>query len=237
MILGQRCSRACTFCNVDSTSPVGVDTDEPQRVAAAVAEIGLDEVVITSVTRDDLPDGGASIWAKTIELIKQAVPGIMVEILIPDFQGNRDNLHTVLSARPHVVGHNLETVRSLYPTVRPQAEYDRSLEVLENISNAGFIAKTSIMIGLGEEPDEVERVIADAADAGCQIFFIGQYLQPSSKHIQVEKYIEPSVFAIYKQKATDEGFEVVMSEPLVRSSFHSDLQTQFVRRIISDGKI
>lgn len=242
MILGQTCSRACTFCNVEhapsppspsSSSCQNIphpppDPDEPQRVANAIQEMDLSEVVITSVTRDDLTDGGAAIWAETVARVRDAVPCISVEVLVPDFQGAPADIDTVLAAAPDVFAHNLETVPSLYPAVRPQANYQRSLAVLKRAADANFITKTGIMVGLGETKEQVLEVMRDARAAGATIFTIGQYLQPSKQHHPVVRHVEPAEFDVYRNEGLTMGFGVVASAPLVRSSLHSEEQQAYV---------
>ncbi len=235
MILGDRCTRGCRFCNVDKQKVLPPDPDEPQRVAAAVKETGLKEVVITSVTRDDLPDGGAALWAATVRAVHEAVPGIMVEVLVPDFGGNPGDIATVIRERPAVFGHNLETVPHLYPHARPQADYARSLTVLRQASEAGLITKTSLMLGLGETFDEIKQTLQDAHAAGCRIFYAGQYLQPSARHLPVKRFLEPDEFDRVKELAYAAGFGFVASAPLVRSSYHEDGQSAFVKEI-GNGK-
>jgi lipoic acid synthetase len=232
MILGQTCSRNCTFCNVENRAdrPAEADTHEPGRVAGAIKEMDLNEVVITSVTRDDLPDGGAAIWAETVTRVREAVDGITVEILVPDFQGDTNAIDTVIGAAPDVFAHNLETVPALYPTVRPQANYHRSLAVLKRAADAGLITKTGIMVGLGETRDQVLAVMKDAYNAGARIFTIGQYLQPSQQHHPVVAHIEPADFDTYKEAGLQMGFGVVASAPLVRSSLHSEEQQAYVEQ-------
>ncbi len=230
MLLGDRCTRGCRFCNVDKRSVLPPDPGEPARVAAAVQETGLKEVVLTSVTRDDLPDGGAAHWARTIEAVHAAVPGILVEVLVPDFNGDPSAIDTVIRVRPDVFGHNLETVPRLYPQARSQADYARSLDVLRRASDAGMITKTSLMLGLGETFEEVGQTLRDARSAGCVIFYAGQYLQPSPRHLPVVRYVEPSEFDRLRDTAMALGFGFVSSAPLVRSSYHEDGQTAFVRR-------
>ena len=229
LILGDRCTRGCRFCNVDKRVVLPPDPGEPQRVAAAVKETGLKEVVITSVTRDDLPDGGAGLWAQTVEAIHAAVPGILVEVLVPDFGGDAAAIGTVIQTRPEVFGHNLETVPRLYPQARPQADYARSLAVLRQASEAGLMTKTSLMLGLGETSEEVEQTMRDARAVGCRIFYAGQYLQPSTRHLPVTRYVEPAEFEKLRKVAYALGFGFVASEPLVRSSYHEEGQTAFVR--------
>lgn len=229
LILGDRCTRGCRFCNVDKRDVLPPDPDEPARVAAAVKETSLKEVVLTSVTRDDLPDGGAELWAYTIECIHAAVPGILVEALVPDFGGDPVAIETVLRAKPEIFGHNLETVPRLYPQVRPEAGYTRSLAVLRQAAEAGVITKTSLMLGLGETFEETVQTMRDARDAGCRIFYAGQYLQPSPRHLPVARYVEPAEFDRIRETAITLGFGFVASAPLVRSSFHEEGQTAFVR--------
>jgi lipoyl synthase len=230
LILGATCSRGCTFCNVASGTPAPPDTDEPARVAGAVRAMGLRDVVLTSVTRDDLPDGGAAHWAATIRAVQAAVPGICVEVLVPDFGGDAAALDTVLAARPDVLAHNLETVPRLYPAVRPEADYARSLAVLRRAHAAGCIVKTGIMAGLGETDAEIETLMRDAHAAGAALFTIGQYLQPSRRHRPVARYVEPAVFDAYRDTGRAIGFAVVLSAPLVRSSLHAEEQSAYVAR-------
>ena len=230
MILGDRCTRNCGFCGVTSDPPAGVDTDEPCRVAAAVRDMGLKEVVITSVTRDDLPDGGAAIWAETIRRVRELDPHITVEALIPDFQGSAEALQLVLNAGPSVLGHNLETVPSLYAGVRPAADYARSIALLRRSSATGQITKTSLMLGLGETGDEVIATMQDARMAGVRIVYLGQYLQPTNAHVPVERYLHPDEFDAFREQGLAMGFGVVVCAPLVRSSYRSDAQSAFLRK-------
>ena len=231
MILGDRCTRGCRFCNVDKRAVLPPDPAEPQRVAAAVKETGLKEVVLTSVTRDDLPDGGAALWAATVRAVHEAVPGIQVEVLVPDFGGSPGDIATVAHERPAVFGHNLETVPRIYPHARPQADYARSLDVLRQASEAGLITKTSLMLGLGETLDEIAQTLHDARAAGCRIFYAGQYLQPSARHLPVARFLDPAEFDSVKELAYAAGFGFVASAPLVRSSYHEDGQSAFVKKI------
>lgn len=233
MILGDRCTRGCRFCNVDKRAVLAPELDEPKRVAAAVKETALKEVVITSVTRDDLADGGATLWAETIRAIHQAVPGILVEVLVPDFAGDAAALDCVLQTHPEVFGHNLETVPRLYPEARPEASYARSLAVLRQASAAGAITKTSLMLGLGETFEEVVQVLREAREVGCHIFYAGQYLQPSTRHLPVAHYVTPETFDQIRSEAEALGFGFVSSAPLVRSSYHEEGQTQFVRETLA----
>ena len=234
LILGDACTRSCGFCHVSSRRPLPRDADEPTRVAKAVKATGLTDVVITSVTRDDLPDGGAAHWAETVRRVHETAPGILVEVLVPDFGGSRESLQNVIEAKPDVLGHNLETVPSLYATVRPEADYERSLAVLWQSSRSGMITKTALMVGLGEPENEVVAVMRDARKAGCEIIFIGQYLQPTSGHLPVVRYVEPAEFDAYRRKGLEMGFGVVVSAPLVRSSYHADEQDAYVRQRLNN---
>ena len=228
MILGDVCSRRCAFCNVTPGKPAPCDAGEPRRVAEAVKAMGIHDVVITSVTRDDLADGGAAIWAETLRRIREAVPAILLEVLVPDFGGSPEALDRVLEARPTILGHNLETVSELYGKVRPQADYRRSLAVLSHAHRRGFTTKTGIMVGVGETAEQVHDTMSDALKAGCDILYIGQYLQPSRKHLPVLRYVEPGEFDDYRQRGLKMGFKVVVSAPLVRSSYHSEEQAAYV---------
>lgn len=230
LILGGTCTRACGFCHVAPGKPADCDNDEPRRVAEAVKEMGLKDVVITSVTRDDLPDGGAAVWAETIRRVRAAVAGVCIEALIPDFGGSRAALGQVLAERPDVLGHNLETVPSLYPRVRAGSDYIRSLGILRAAHGQGLVAKTSLMLGLGETLDEVRAVMRQARETGCEIFFAGQYLQPTAEHHPVIRYVEPAEFETLKDDALAMGFPVAVTGPFVRSSYHSDEQEAFLRQ-------
>lgn len=232
MILGRVCSRNCRFCNVEPGVPPAADHDEPARVADAVRMMGLKDVVITSVTRDDLPDGGVGIWVDTIEKIKEQSPLISIEVLIPDFAGKAEAINSIVRTQASVVGHNLETVPRLYGEVRPQADYKRSLALLKTAHEGGKITKTGLMLGLGETQKEVLDVMADARAAGCNIFFAGQYLQPTKKHLPVQRFVEPSEFDMYCASGIEMGFAVVVAAPLVRSSFHSELQSEYIKNKI-----
>ncbi len=221
MILGNVCSRGCRFCNVPQGAPSGPDHGEPGRVADAVAALHLSYAVVTSVTRDDLPDGGAGIFAETIRSIRGKSPGCRVEVLIPDFQGSFESLRTVLDAFPDVLNHNLETVPSLYPRVRPQADYERSRELLKQAKLCGAVTKSGLMLGLGESLSEVRVVMNDLRMTGCEILTLGQYLQPNKRALSVEKYYHPDEFAQLKNEALGLGFRQVVAGPLVRSSYHA----------------
>lgn len=223
MILGSLCTRNCGFCNVESSLPLPADPDEPERVAMAAKEMGLRYVVITSVTRDDLPDGGASHFAKTIQAVRRHLPYSGIEVLTPDFKGDVNALGMVLEARPDVFNHNIETVPRLYSEVRPQADYKRSLDVLKMAKKlSGIKTKSGIMVGLGEELDEVVRVMKDLRESGCDYLTIGQYLRPSKRNLPVKEYIRPEVFDRYREEALKLGFKGVASGPLVRSSMNAE---------------
>lgn len=225
MILGRRCTRNCTFCNVEKNTPDPVDSQEPMHVAQAVTELGLRHVVITSVTRDDLHDGGAGHFAEVIRRIRKADGMVTIEVLIPDFKGNLEALKTVIDADPDIINHNVETVPRLYPEVRPMAVYARSLELLGRVKsiNNKIYAKSGIMLGLGETRDEVLKVFDDLRSEDCDFLTIGQYLAPSKLHHPVVEYIHPDIFEKYKEKAQEAGFRYVASGPFVRSSYHAEL--------------
>lgn len=221
MILGDTCTRNCRFCAVKSGKPQPVDLNEPQKIGRAVKLMGLKYAVITSVTRDDLPDGGAAVWAETIREIRRQNPNTKIEVLIPDFRGDINALETVLSATPDVLGHNLETVRVLYPIARPQADYEQSLRVIYESKKRGAVTKTGIMVGLGETAEQVSELMQDVLNAGCDILTLGQYLQPTKDHLPVVRYITPEEFKTYQDTGLSLGFRAVFSGPLVRSSFHA----------------
>jgi lipoic acid synthetase len=224
MILGKNCTRSCTFCTVSKDAPQPVDPDEPSRIAQAVQELGLRHVVITSVTRDDLPDGGASHFAQVISALKEMASPPVVEVLIPDFKGDFAALQTVIGAKPDIINHNVETVPRLYGEVRPEADYERSIELLLRVKQTapGIATKSGVMLGLGETREEVLRVFADLVGAGCDMLTVGQYLAPSRAHHPVMEYIPPDVFDAYKKTGEDMGFTHVSSGPLVRSSYMAD---------------
>ncbi|MFO7869992.1 MAG: lipoyl synthase [Kiritimatiellia bacterium] len=227
MILGDTCTRNCAFCGVGSGKPEKADPDEPRRAAEAIRRAGLQNVVLTSVTRDDMPDGGAAIWAETIRRVREISPDITVEVLVPDFRGSDEALGAVFEAEPDVFGHNLETVRSLYPAARPQADYDRSLDVIRAAREYGLVTKTAVMLGLGETMEEVDGLMEDAAGAGCGIFYAGQYLQPTALHLPVSRYVTPEEFEGLKKSGLAKGLEVVVSGPLIRSSYYSEEQASY----------
>ncbi len=224
MILGNVCTRSCGFCHIATGRPPELDLDEPRRVGDAVAKMHLKHVVITSVNRDELPDGGAGVWAETIRQIRLQSPGTHVEVLIPDFCGKWDALQRVLDQKPDILNHNLETVPRLYKRVRPQAKYQRSLQLLQIAKSQGFISKTGIMLGLGELSDEIESLMDDLVGIGCDIMTIGQYLQPTSEHLPVERWVHPDEFAAWKIRGEAKGLRHVESGPMVRSSYHAEKQ-------------
>lgn len=222
MILGNVCTRSCGFCNVVTGRPDAVDPFEPARVARSVELMGVKHCVITSVDRDDLKDGGSDIWARTIRAIRRRTPATTMETLIPDFQGKWENLAVVTEAAPDILSHNLETVRRLTKEVRIQAKYDRSLEVLMRAKRAGLRTKSGIMLGLGETDQEVEESMDDLRSVGVDILTLGQYLQPTKKHLEVAEFIHPDRFARFKEVGMAKGFRFVESGPLVRSSYHAE---------------
>jgi len=222
MILGNVCTRSCGFCAVSTGRPSAVDLQEPERVAESVRLMKVKHCVITSVDRDDLKDGGANVWVNTIRAIRATSPGTTMETLIPDFQGKWDNLQLVIDEQPEVISHNLETVRRLTREVRIQAKYDRSLEVLKKISGSGTRTKSGIMLGLGESKEEVIESMNDLVNTGVQILTLGQYLQPTTKHLAVQRFIPPDEFEEYKSLGLSLGFRYVESGPLVRSSYHAE---------------
>jgi lipoic acid synthetase len=224
MILGDVCTRSCGFCHIATGRPPTLDLDEPRRVGEAVATMGLKHCVITSVNRDELPDGGAEVWAETIRQIRQQSPGTNIEVLIPDFCGDWDALQKVLDERPEILNHNIETVPRLYYKVRPQAKYQRSLKLLQIAKQQGLVSKTGMMLGLGETEDEIESVLSDLVAIGCEILTLGQYLQPTAKHLPVERWVHPDEFAEWKRRGEEKGLRHVESGPLVRSSYHAEKQ-------------
>lgn len=219
MILGDKCSRNCRFCAVENNPKQWLDQREPAKVARAIKSIGLNYCVITSVTRDDLTDGGAQIWAETILQIREYNPQTKIEVLIPDFQGRKEDLDKIISAAPEVLGHNLETVPQLYKKARPQADYQQSLDVLNYAKKNGQITKSGIMVGLGETNQQVISLMQDAGEAGCDLFTIGQYLQPTKNHLPVERYVTPGEFKDFEEAGLKIGFKQVIAGPLIRSSY------------------
>ena len=230
MIGGDICTRCCKFCNTQTGKPLPLDMEEPTHVAESIALMKLSHAVITSVDRDDLPDLGAAHWACTIREIKRLNPETTIEVLIPDFQGRKELISQVIEAQPEIISHNMETVKRITPLVRSAARYETSLEVIRQIADSGITAKSGIMVGLGETPEEVEELMDDLRRAGCQILTIGQYLQPSHKHYPVAEYVTPAQFASYKETGLAKGFDQVESAPLVRSSYHAEKQVQFYKK-------
>ncbi len=226
MILGNICTRSCTFCAVQTGRPTELDFGEPARVADAVAKMGLRHAVITSVARDDLADGGASVWAATIRAVRHRNPQTAIEVLIPDFRGQIEPLDTVLEAKPDILNHNLETVERLQRPIRKTARYDRTLDLLRHAKSRGFVTKSGIMLGLGEEQEEIAQALRDLRAAGVDIVTIGQYLQPSADHAPIARWAPPEEFKHWHEFGVKElGFGVVESGPLVRSSYHADEQS------------
>jgi lipoic acid synthetase len=225
MIAGDRCTRACGFCAVTTAKPFALEKDEPARVAEATHRMRLKHVVITAVARDDLPDGGAAHFRQTIEAVRTRNPGIVLEVLVPDFNDSDSSITTVLEAKPHIFNHNLETVRRLTPSVRSRATYDRSLRVLQKAKAKGgnsIHTKSGIMLGLGETEEELFTALADLRNVGCDILTLGQYLQPTLKHLPVVEFVTPEKFHEYGNRAREMGFVHVASGPMVRSSYHAD---------------
>jgi lipoic acid synthetase len=225
LILGDICTRRCHYCSVETGRPLAVDRGEPQRVAEAVQALGLRHAVITSVNRDELPDGGASIFAETIRQTRALSPGCTIEVLIPDFEGNEAALTTVCAERPEILNHNIETVRRLFPSLRPQGKYQRSIELLGNAKQQGMTTKSGLILGMGETLDEARQVMRDLRAVNCDIVTIGQYLQPTRDHLPVAHYYDPADFALLKEEGIAMGFTHVESGPLVRSSYHAEQQT------------
>lgn len=223
MILGSQCTRNCRFCNVVHGTPEPVDENEPMHVAEAVRDLKLRHVVITQVTRDNLPDGGADQFAKVVSAIRSLCPEVTIEVLISDMKGDKNSLDTVINAHPGVINHNIETVAPLYAKVRPEADYERSLSVLRYVKekDSSILTKTGIMLGLGETKEQVLKTMDDVLATGCDIFTIGQYLRPSPAHVEMKEYISPEIFAEYKEIGLKKGFRYVASSPLVRSSYRA----------------
>jgi lipoic acid synthetase len=226
MILGNICTRACSFCAVHTGKPTELDLAEPPRVADAVAKMGLKHCVLTSVARDDLPDGGAKVWAATIRAVRNRNPDTAIEVLVPDFKGNFENLDLVLDANPNIFNHNLETVERLQRPIRKSAHYQRSLDVLAHAKKRGFPIKSGIMLGLGEKEDEIRQALKDLSQIGLNVLTLGQYLQPSSNYTPIDRWVTPEEFTSWKREAHELGIEVVESGPLVRSSYHAEEQSE-----------
>jgi lipoic acid synthetase len=222
MILGDICTRACKFCNVKTGKPLSPDYEEPTRIARSVQIMKLKHAVITSVDRDDLEDGGASVWVETILKIKELNSCITIEVLIPDFLGKKKLIQQIIDVSPNVISHNMETVRRLTPLIRSKAKYETSLSVLKYIADAGIVAKSGIMLGLGETEYETLETMDDLVAIGVSVLTIGQYLQPSEKNIDVKEYITPEKFKFFEKEALRRGFKFVESNPLVRSSYHAE---------------
>ncbi len=225
MIAGDRCTRACKFCAVDTRKPLELEADEPQRVAAAAKRMGLKHVVITAVARDDLDDGGADHFRRTIEAVRRSCPESTLEVLVPDFNDNDEALERVLSARPHIFNHNVETIRRLTPRVRSRATYERSLSVLSKVKEQcgdQIHTKSGLMLGLGESEGELFETLRDLRSIDCDLLTLGQYLQPTLKHLPVERFVTPAEFDHYREVAEEMGFVHVASGPLVRSSYHAE---------------
>jgi lipoic acid synthetase len=225
MIAGDRCTRACGFCAVSTAKPFALEADEPARVAEATRRMKLRHVVITAVARDDLKDGGAAHFAETINKVRELNPGIIIEVLVPDFNDSDESIETVLAANPHIYNHNLETVRRLTPDVRHRATYDRSLSVLKKVKagrGESIYTKSGLMLGLGETEEELFQAMRDLRASSCDILTLGQYLQPTLKHLPVTEFVTPERFAKYKTAAEEMGFVHVASGPMVRSSYHAD---------------
>lgn len=222
MILGDICTRSCKFCNVITGRPLTADWNEPQRVAESVRLMGVKHVVITSVDRDDMEDGGAAIWAMTIKKVKELNPNTTIETLIPDFDGNKDLIRKIIDSQPNVISHNLETVRRITPIIRSKAKYDLSLEVIHFVAESGIRSKSGIMTGLGETEEEVYETMDDLRSVGCEVLTIGQYLQPTKRHLAIKEFTSPELFEKYKIAGLEKGFRYVESSPLVRSSYHAE---------------
>lgn len=224
MILGDVCTRACRFCNVKTGSPQGIiDWDEPERLSESIKSMNLKHVVLTSVDRDDLPDGGAEFWATTVRKVKEVTPEVTIETLIPDFNGVEEHINLVIDSGPNIVSHNMETVRRLTPKVRSRAKYDISLKTINTIAQSGKAKpKSGIMVGLGETEAEIIETMDDLISVGCKVLTVGQYLQPTKKHLTVKEYVMPDQFKKYKEIGLEKGFQFVESGPLVRSSYRAE---------------
>jgi len=222
LILGEICTRACKFCAVKTGRPLAVDQEEPFRLVESIRTMGISHAVITSVDRDDLPDKGASSWARTIAILKQELPELTIETLIPDFDAIPELVQLVIDAAPEVISHNVETVERLTPQIRSRAKYRTSLEVVKMIAISELTSKSGIMLGLGETEKEILQTMDDLHEVGCEVLTLGQYLQPSFEHMTVDEYIHPDKFEFFRREALDKGFSMVESSPLVRSSYHAE---------------
>jgi len=226
MILGDTCTRSCGFCNIKVGLPTELDLDEPRRVADAVKKLKLRHVVVTSVNRDELADGGASIFSELVRLINLDSPECTIEILIPDFKGSEEAFEIIMKNPPTILNHNLETVKRLYHAVRPQAKYQRSLDLIRWFKDRGMKTKSGIMVGIGENDEEIIETMHDLVNHGCNILTIGQYLQPTKDHLPIDRFVTPDQFKFYKEEGLKMGFKIVESAPLVRSSYHADKQAK-----------
>lgn len=222
MILGNVCTRSCGFCAVQTGMPTELDWDEPRRVAEAIKLMKVKHAVLTSVNRDEMKDGGAAIWAATVNAVREISVGTTMETLIPDFKGSVESVEKIIEVAPEVVSHNMETIKRLYKQVRPQAKYERSLKVIKQLKDGGMRTKSGIMVGLGEQKEEVLQVMHDLVEHGCDVMTIGQYLQPTKNHLEVKEWVHPDVFNYYREEGMKKGFQIVESGPLVRSSYHAE---------------
>ncbi len=237
MILGNICTRACRFCATQTGKPLAVDMAEPQKVANSINIMKLKHAVITSVDRDDLLDGGAEIWAETVRRVRAKSPETTIELLIPDFDGKKELLDIVIKESPDILGHNIECVRRVTPEIRSRAKYDLSLDVIRYIADSGVVAKSGIMVGVGETDDEVVETLRDLRGAGCEIVTIGQYLQPTKNHLPVSRYVEPAIFDRYKEIGLEMGFAYIESGALVRSSYMADRAVKSCKEKKSMGSL
>lgn len=234
MVMGEICTRKCKFCATMSGKPLPLDENEPKKLARSIMLMNLKHAVVTSVDRDDLSDGGAEHWRRCVMECRSSNPDTSIEVLIPDFDGNTKNIDTILSAKPHIVGHNIETVRRLTPQARSRAKYDTSLSVISHIASKGFMAKSGIMVGIGESEQEVLETIDDLKSAGCSLLTIGQYLAPTKGHLLVDRYVTPEEFDRYKEHALSIGFEYAECGPMVRSSYMAENAAKKVRLNLKD---
>ncbi|GDX52548.1 lipoyl synthase [Bacteroidota bacterium] len=222
MILGNVCTRSCGFCAVLTGMPTELDWDEPRRVAEAIKLMKVKHAVLTSVNRDEMKDGGAAIWAATVNAVREISTGTTMETLIPDFKGSVESVEKIIEVAPEVVSHNMETIKRLYKQVRPQAKYERSLKVIKQLKDGGMRTKSGVMVGFGEHKEEILQVMNDLLEHGCDVMTIGQYLQPTKNHLEVKEWVHPDVFKYYHDEGMKKGFQIVESGPLVRSSYHAE---------------